>query len=175
MHFSSLFSMRESNGHDGSVSQRLFFFLSITVISGLICSKHLPVSMGKPYRILHLFDSRTFSGSCLYHFPVFWSPHFSQSFQFYSLNYVSPVYTPVLVLDVLLHHTISISSVPFSTNPVIFYPLLHLLLFFTVCEAFFPLYSVSCPILISSLLLPNLLHFRNISANFCQHLLFAYL
>ena len=54
---SSFFSMRESNGHNGSVSWHLLFPLPMSVKTHLLCSNHLPVCMGKSHRILrHLMQ-----------------------------------------------------------------------------------------------------------------------
>ena len=77
---SSFFTMRVSNGHAGSISMHFLFFLSITVISGRLCSRALLVCIGKSHKILQFSDSKTFSGLCIYQFSALLNPYFSHSF-----------------------------------------------------------------------------------------------
>ena len=70
------FSMRVSNGHAGSISRHFLLFLSITVISGPLCSRVLSVCIGKSHKILHFSDSKTFSGFCMYHSSALLNPIF---------------------------------------------------------------------------------------------------
>ena len=79
--FSSFFSVQVSNGNAGSISRHFLLFLSITVISGRLCSRLLSVSIGKSHKILQSSDSKPFSGLSMYHFSALLNHHFSHSFQ----------------------------------------------------------------------------------------------
>ena len=81
MCFSFFFSMLVSNGHAESIIGHLLLFLSKTVISGRLCSRVLPVYIGKTHKTLWSSDSETFSGLCMYHFSALFNPHFSHSYQ----------------------------------------------------------------------------------------------
>ena len=81
--FSSSFSfMQHLNLHDELISLHLLVFLSVTVISGLLFSKHLSVYMGKSHSILILqsTDSSGLSGLHMYHFYTFSDLHSSNNF-----------------------------------------------------------------------------------------------
>ena len=70
-----------SSGHGESISKHFFLFLSITVISGLLCSNVLSVCLEKLNKILQSPDSKTFSGLCMYHLSALLNLHFSHRFQ----------------------------------------------------------------------------------------------
>ena len=90
MHFSSsFFSLRVSNEHAGSISRHFSLFLSITVISGRLCSRVLSVCIGKFHKILQFSDCKAFSGLCMYHLSALLNPHFSRSFQWSILAMLS--------------------------------------------------------------------------------------
>ena len=73
--------MRVSNGHTRSISRHFLLFLSITVLSGRLCSRLLAACIGKSHKILQSSHSKNFSGFYMYHFSALLNAHFSHSFQ----------------------------------------------------------------------------------------------
>ena len=96
--------MRVSNEHTGSITRHFLLFLSITVISGRLCSSFLSVCIGKSHKILQSSDSKTFSGLYMYHFLLYWIPIFYivSNEVFWQLCHISLICAPsALVLSIL--------------------------------------------------------------------------
>ena len=108
--------MRVSNVHTRSISRHCLLFLSITVISGRLCSRLLAVCIGKSHKILQASDSKNFSGFYMYHFSALLNAHFSHSFQ-WSIMATLSCFTCLYSFCVSFEHFETICATVLSATP----------------------------------------------------------